>query len=201
VLRVALTGGIATGKSHVRAALEKMGVPTIDADRLSHEAVVPGTEGLAAVVRLFGPDVLDSHGQLDRAKMAGIVFSDPEARLALEKIIHPLVRRATNAWFAMLETAGQHRLAVADIPLLYEVGRDRDFDKVIVAACDPRTQLQRLMARDGISEESAHRRLAAQLSIDEKIRRADFVIRTDGTYEETNRQVREVHDALTRSDG
>jgi dephospho-CoA kinase len=196
--RVALTGGIATGKSYVRAELEKLGVPTIDADRLSHEAVAPGTEGLAEVVRRFGADVLDSNGHLNRAKMAAIVFADSDARLALEKIVHPLVRHATNDWFATLDQAGQHRFAVADIPLLYEVDRDKDFDAVIVAACDPLTQLRRAMERDAIGEDAARRRLAAQLPIDEKVRRADFVIRTDGTFEDTNRQVREVYEALKR---
>jgi dephospho-CoA kinase len=201
MLRVALTGGIATGKSHVRVELERLGIPTIDADRLSHEAVAPGSEGLAAVVSRFGPAILDSTGQLNRARLAEIVFADPAARIALEQIVHPLVRRATNEWFASLEAAGHHRLAVADIPLLYEVGRDKDFETVIVAACDPSTQLRRVMERDAISEDAARKRLAAQLPIDEKIRRADFVIRTDRTFEETNRQVREVYEALIRKSG
>jgi dephospho-CoA kinase len=163
-------------------------VPTIDSDVLAHQAVAPGSAGLAAVVARFGPNVLDSQGQLDRKRMADIVFSNPLARKALEAIIHPEVQRETNAWFAGLDSR-RHPFAIADIPLLYEVNRDRDFDAVIVVACAPQTQLQRVMTRDGLSEAEARRRIHAQLPIEDKIRRADFVIHTDGSIEDTNRQV------------
>jgi len=195
VRRIALTGGIATGKSHVRARFEALGVPTIDADVLARAAVAPGTAGLAAVVERFGRGVLDERGALDRRALAAIVFADPDARRALEAIVHPDVRRATERWFASLDPA-RHRFAIADIPLLYEVGRDRDFDAVIVAACDPATQLRRVMERDGLSDAEARRRVGAQLPIDDKARRADHVIRTDGTLAETDRQVRELYAAL-----
>ena len=163
-------------------------MPTIDSDVLAHQAVAPGSAGLAAVVTRFGPNVLDAQGQLDRKRMAEIVFSEPPARKALEAIIHPEVQRETNAWFAALDPR-RHPFAIADIPLLYEVDRDRDFDAVIVVACDPQTQLRRVMTRDGLSEAEARRRIHAQLPIEEKVRRADFVIQTDGSIEETNRQV------------
>ncbi len=195
VRRVALTGGIATGKSHVRARFEAFGVPTIDSDVLAREAVAPGTAGLAAVVNRFGRDVLHSDGTLDREKLAQIVFADPDARRALEAIIHPEVRRATDGWFAALD-ADRPPYAIADIPLLYEVGRDRDFDAVIVVACDPETQARRVMKRDGVSEADARQRIAAQLPIAQKVRRADYVVRTDGTYEDTNRQVSAVFERL-----
>lgn len=197
VRRIALTGGIATGKSHVRGRFEAMGVPTIDSDILAREAVAPGTPGLAAVVTRFGRDVLDEHGALDRQKLARIVFGDPGARRALEAIVHPDVRFATDRWFAALDPA-RHPFAIADIPLLYEVGRERDFDAVIVAACDPETELHRLMKRDGLSESEAGQRLSAQLPLEAKIRRADYVIRTDGTFEETDRQVRDLMKTLTK---
>ena len=189
--RVALTGGIATGKSYVRAQLEKLGVPTIDADTLAREAVAPGTPGLAAVVERFGPEVLAPSGALDRHKLASIVFMDPAARRDLEAIVHPAVRRATDAWFDGLDHA-RYALAVADIPLLYEVGRDRDFDAVIVTAVDPDTQLRRVIERDGATEAEARQRLAAQLPIADKVQRADYVVRTDGTFEQTDEQVRTV---------
>jgi dephospho-CoA kinase len=195
VRRVALTGGIATGKSDLRARFEALGVPTIDSDLLAREAVAPGTVGLAAVVTRFGRDVLHADGTLDRKKLARIVFTDPEARLALEAIVHPEVRRAVDEWFAALDP-DRYPYAIADIPLLYEVGRDRDFDVVIVAACDPDTQVRRVMKRDDVSEVSARQRLAAQLPIDQKVRRADYVIRTDGTDEDTNRQVSAVCEKL-----
>lgn len=195
VRRVALTGGIATGKSDLRARFEALGVPTIDSDLLAREAVVPGSAALAAVVARFGQDVLHGDGTLDRKKLAKIVFADPEARGALEAIVHPEVRRAVDEWFATLDP-DRHPYAIADIPLLYEVGRDRDFDVVIVAACDPDTQVRRVMKRDKISEVAARQRLAAQLPIDQKVRRADYVIRTDGTYEDTDRQVRSAFERL-----
>jgi dephospho-CoA kinase len=195
VRRVALTGGIATGKSHVRAQFEKLGVPTIDADTLAREAVAIGTPGLAAVIERFGRDVLAPSGALDRQKLASIVFMDPVARRDLEAIVHPEVQRATDAWFDSLDPA-RYSIAIADIPLLYEVGRDRDFDAVSVTAVDPETQVQRVIRRDGASDDEARLRLAAQLPIDEKVKRADFVIRTDGTFEQTNEQVRAVLEQL-----
>ncbi|HKE84562.1 MAG TPA: dephospho-CoA kinase [Vicinamibacterales bacterium] len=188
--RVALTGGIATGKSHVRAEFERLGVPTIDADVLARAAVAPGTPGLSSVADRFGRQVLDSTGALDRRKLASIVFDDPAARRDLEAIIHPAVRAAIDSWFSSL--APDQRLAIADIPLLFEAGREHDFDVVILTSCDPATQIRRVMTRDGISESEARQRIAAQLSTAEKSSRADFVISTEGSFEDTNRQVRAV---------
>jgi dephospho-CoA kinase len=196
VRRVALTGGIATGKSHVRARFEHLGVPTIDADVLAREAVAPGTAGLAAVAERFGRNVLLPDGSLDRRALAKIVFPEPESRKALEAIVHPYVRRRTNEWFDGLDV-DRHRYAIADIPLLYEVNRHRDFDAVIVVACRPEAQLRRLRDRS-ISEAEARQRLAAQLPLDDKIARADHVIRTDGSFEETDRQVLALHARLSQ---
>ena len=123
------------------------------------------------------------------------MFADPEARSALEALIHPGVRRATDEWFATLD-ADRYSYAIADIPLLYEVGRDVDFDAVIVAACDPDTQVQRAMTRDGVSEANARQRIAAQLPVAQKVSRADYVVRTDGTYEDTKRQVKALFERL-----
>jgi dephospho-CoA kinase len=195
MLRIALTGGIATGKSHVRAQFESLGVPTIDADVLARDVVAPGTPGLAEVVRRFGPEVLEPTGALDRRKLAAIIFADKQARLDLEAIVHPRVTAATDRWLASLGDSAP--IAIADIPLLYEVGRDRDFDAVIVVAADPPTQVRRVMERDGLSEKEARARLAAQLPIDDKVGRADYVIHTDGSFAETDAAVREVHRRLT----
>lgn len=195
VRRVALTGGIACGKSYVRAQFEALGVPTIDADALARDAVAPGTAGLAAVVARFGQEVLHADGTLNRQYLARIVFGDAQAREGLEAIVHPEVRDATDRWFAALD-AEEFSFAIADIPLLYEVGRDRDFDAVVVVACDPDTQRRRLSARDGISDAEARQRIGAQLPIGQKVRRADYVVLTDGTYEETDRQVATVLDRL-----
>jgi dephospho-CoA kinase len=191
---VALTGGIATGKSHVRAEFERLGVPTIDADTLARAALAPGTPGLSAVLDRFGRGVLDLTGALDRKRLAAIVFQDAAARQDLENIIHPAVRLQIDAWFASL--APVHRFAIADIPLLYETGRNRDFDAVIVTTCEPATQVRRVMTRDGVTEAEALQRIAAQMPAADKIRRATYVVRTDGTFEDTSRQVRAIYDQL-----
>ena len=187
MLKVALTGGIATGKSYVARRLREAGVPVVDADVLSREAVATGTPGLAAVVERFGRDVLTAEGVLDRTRLGDIVFRDDAARRDLEALVHPAVRRGIEAFFAGLPPA--INLAVADIPLLYESRRERQFDKVIVVACAPGTQIDRVMVRDGLARDEAARRVAAQLPIEEKARRADVVIRTDASFAETDAQV------------
>ena len=195
--RIGLTGGIATGKSHLRARFENLGIPTIDSDVLAREALAPRSAGLAAVAERFGRKVLKGDGSLDRDGLAKIVFADPEARKDLEAIVHPYVQRRTDEWFAGLDTS-RYRYAIADIPLLFEVGRDKDFDEVIVVACTPETQLKRLLER-GMTEPEARQRLTAQLPLEDKIARADHVIRTDGSYDETERQVQELHTRLSGS--
>ena len=186
-LRVALSGGIATGKSVCRARFEARGVPTIDADHVARGVVAPGTPGLAAVVALFGETVLASDGSLNRAAVASIVFADASRRAALEAVIHPLVYAEIGAWFEHLPAT--ERLGIADIPLLFETERQEDFDVVIVAACPRELQLSRLMARDGLSALQAQQRLDSQWPIDEKVRRADIVIDTAGTLDETKHNV------------
>jgi dephospho-CoA kinase len=192
--RVALTGGIATGKSHVRAEFERLGVPTIDADAIAREVVAPGTPGLSAVTTRFGREVLDATGALDRKKLASIVFAELTARRDLERIIHPQVRQAIDAWFEALDP--KRPFAVADIPLLYETGRELEFDAVIVTACDAETQIRRIMSRDSVTEDEARLRIAAQMPIEDKVRRATYVIRTDGTLENTNGQLQKIYDQL-----
>jgi dephospho-CoA kinase len=195
VIRVALTGGIATGKSYCLSRFGALGVPVIDADLLAREAVAPGSSGLRSVVERFGAHLLQSDGTLDRPALGAIVFSDPVARTALEAIIHPEVRRRIREWFVQLPRGMP--VAIADIPLLFETGQEHDFDRVIVAACEPGEQLRRLMLRDRLSAEDARKRLGAQWPIEEKVARADFVIRTDGTHDETDAAIRNVYAALT----
>ena len=197
--RVALTGGIATGKSHVRARFESLGVPTIDSDTLARNAVAPGSAGLSAVVQRFGEDICEPDGTLNRKKLGTIVFTDEAARRDLEHIIHPYVRHATEAWFASLDSLVP--FAVADIPLLFEAGREGEFDVVVVTACEPATQLRRLMSRDHLTQAEAAQRIAAQWPLDRKIARADYVIRTDETVDDTNRQVDAVASQLSSTAG
>ncbi len=194
MLRVALTGGIATGKSVVRDEFARLGVPTSDADQLARAVVAPGTPGLEAVVRRFGRGILLPDGSLDRKALGTIVFADPAARADLEAIVHPAVREATDVWLASLPA--ETPFAVCDIPLLFEAGREGDFGRIIVTACEPATQLARLVRRHPPPPDEARARIAAQWPLDEKLRRADYIIRTDGTFAETDRLVREVYRAL-----
>ena len=195
--RVALTGGIATGKSVVRAELERLGVPTIEADMVARDVVAPGTPALAAIVSRFGNDVLDGLRELDRRKLGAIVFANSEARRDLERIVHPAVKSAIDAWLEAMDRA-KHNLAVAVIPLLYETGREHDFDVVVTTACAADEQLRRVMARDKLTEFEARQRITAQLSTEEKVRRADHAIWTDSTHQETKRQVVELLEQLAR---
>jgi dephospho-CoA kinase len=192
--RVALTGGIATGKSYCLHRFAELGVPVIDADRLARDAVAPGSTGLAAVVERFGGGVLAPDGSLDRAALGRIVFADPRARAALEAIVHPEVYRRIREWSVNL--AAGTRLAIADIPLVYETGQEHEFDRVVVAACTPEEQLRRILARDGLPEPDARARIAAQWPIDEKVKRADIVIWTDRGNAETDAQVRRTYEML-----
>jgi dephospho-CoA kinase len=194
MLQAALTGGIASGKSYCLGRFEGLGIPTIDADLLARLAVAPGSPGLAAVVQRFGQAVLRDDRTLDRSALGRIIFADRTARADLEAIVHPDVYRRIREWFARLPPATA--VAIADIPLLYETGHEHDFDCVIVCECSADEQLRRLVARDGLSEPDARARLAAQWPIEEKAERADYVIRTDGTFAETDAQVRAVAESL-----
>ena len=187
IRRIALTGGIATGKSYVVTKIREAGVPIVDADVLAREVVAPGTAGLAAVRKRFGPDSVRRDGTMDRVRIAQIVFKDKRARLDLEAIIHPAVQKAIDEFFATLPK--RTPFAMADIPLLYETGRENQFNSVIVVACPRDMQLQRVMERNKLSKEDAERRLGAQLPIEKKVEKATHVIRTDGTFEQTDQQV------------
>jgi dephospho-CoA kinase len=195
LLRVALTGGIATGKSYVRTRLTSHGIPTLDADALAREAVAPGSPGLDAVVARFGTAVLQADGSLDRRRLGTLVFADPRARADLEAIVHPRVREATTAWLDRLADRGES-LAIVDIPLLYEGGRERDFDRVIVTSCPRSQQIARIVERDGLTPADAEARIDAQLPTDDKVRKADFVVDTGGTFGDTNRQVDRIVERL-----
>jgi dephospho-CoA kinase len=192
MLKIALTGGIATGKSYVLDRFRQRGVPCLDADELAHGAMAPGTEAAAAIAARFGAEMLAADGSVDRRKLGPVVFADASARRELEAIVHPAVYRAIAAGIRAFELMGDGPFALVDVPLLFETGAEKDFDKVIVTACAPETQLARLIER-GLREDAARERLAAQWPTEKKIARADFVVNTDGTFDETNRQVDEIY--------
>lgn len=188
MLKVALTGGIATGKTYVADRLRARGIPVLDADVLAHGVMAPGTEATAAIAARFGSDVLAPDGSVNRAKLGPIVFADPAARTELEAIVHPAVFRATEAGIRAFELTGSYAMAVVDVPLLYETGGDKKFDRVIVTTCPVPVQIARMMER-GLSEAAARQRIAAQLPSDVKAAKADFVIDTSGTFADTDRQL------------
>src|SRR5216683_2929137 len=175
MLKVALTGGIATGKSHVLEQFRRHGVPCLDADTLAHGVESAGTEATAAIAARFGPDIVTAGGAVDRAKLGPIVFKDAAARRDLEAIVHPAVYRAIAAGLRAFTLVGDYPFAVVDVPLLYETGAEKDFERVIVVACEPAEQIARLVER-GMSEEAARQRLAAQWPTEKKTSRAHYVI-------------------------
>ena len=187
IRKVALTGGIATGKSYVANRLKEAGIPIVDADMLAREVVQPGTPALAAIRKRFGPDAVRRDGTMDRVRVGQIVFKDKRARLDLEAIIHPAVIKAINEFYNALPK--RTPFAVADIPLVFETGREKEFDVIVVVACPREMQIERMMERNKLSKEDAERRLNAQLPIEQKVKKATHVIKTDGTFEQTNEQV------------
>ncbi|MEZ5284093.1 MAG: dephospho-CoA kinase [Vicinamibacterales bacterium] len=196
MLRVALTGGMATGKSYVAGRLRAAGVPVVDADTAAREAVAPGTPGLARIRERFGAGVLAGDGSLDRARLADVVFRDAGARRDLEAIVHPVVREIIDEFWTTIPPATP--FGVADIPLLFETGRAAEFDAVIVAACPRQMQVDRIVARDGATRDQAERRLAAQLPIEDKVRQADYVVDTSATFADTDAAVDDLIAALRR---
>ena len=192
MLRVGLTGSIATGKSFVTSVLAELGCHVIDADKVARSVVEPGTEGLRAVVEAFGPGVLTPAGTLDRAKLGSIVFGDEEKRKLLNSILHPLIIAAQDAQLTRWEVLHPEGVAVVDAALMIESGGYRRFPKLIVVHCRPEVQKRRLIERDGLSPEEAERRIGAQMPQEEKLRYADFAIDTSGSFEEARRRTEEV---------
>ncbi|MEU9791075.1 dephospho-CoA kinase [Streptomyces sparsogenes] len=189
MLRLGLTGGIGAGKSEVSRLLSSYGAVLIDSDRIAREVVEPGTAGLAAVVAEFGPGVLAPDGALDRPKLGGIVFADPERLRALNAIVHPLVRARS----AELEAAaGPDAVVVHDVPLLTENGLAPLYDLVLVVDAAPETQLDRLVRLRGMTEDEARARMAAQATREQRLAVADVVIDNNGPLEELEPQVRKV---------
>lgn len=186
---IALTGGIATGKSTVARELAALGAAVVDADAIAHEVVEPGTPGLAEVREAFGDGVVHPDGSLDRAAVAAIVFADAGARRRLEAITHPRIRDLMQQRTAAA-LAGPAPLVVVDVPLLYEGGLEAMFPAVMVVATSPEEQVRRLTARDGMPLDQARARIAAQLPIGDKRTRATWVIDNDGTVAQTAAAVR-----------
>lgn len=184
---MALTGGIACGKSVVADLFRRWGAEVADADEVAHALLAPGGECVAAVAAAFGPQVRAADGGIDRQKLAGPVFADPRARARLEELVHPAVIRRLEAWAAGIRAGG--RPGVAVIPLLYEVGLERKWDAVVSVVADEPTMLARLAQR-GLSAAEARARIASQWPVQEKAARADYVIENNGSLAELEEKCR-----------
>ncbi len=197
MLRVGLTGGIACGKTHVRKLLAERGAFTVDADTVVHRLLGQQTELTQAIGRQFGPEVLASDGSVDRKKLGAIVFSDPDARRQLNRLVHPKVIAEEKKLLQQAERE-EMQIGVIDAALMIETGTYRDYDRVVVVYCPRDVQLERLVARDGLSPEDAARRVDAQLSVEQKKLYADYVVDSSGSLEDTERRVGEVWASLVR---
>lgn len=195
MISVGLTGNVASGKSEVSRVWGAAGVPVISADLLARDAVRPGSPGLNAVMGAFGSDVLAADGTLDRDRMRAKIFGDEEARERLEEIIHPIVWQLRSAWLRERRHEGAD-LVVSEIPLLFETGREGDFDVVVCVDAPDEVRLARMVAYRGLSEAQGRRIMAAQMAPDEKRRRADVVIPNDGTLEELERNAQATLDRI-----
>jgi dephospho-CoA kinase len=185
MLRVALTGGIASGKSVVAEVFGSRGFYLHSADDSGRELMSPGGAAYAPIIERFGPSILADGRAIDRAALAAILFADPEARKFVEGIVHPLVLSALRADATRLEHEGRTDVFVSESALTFEAGLAGEFDRIVVVHCDPEIQIGRLMVRDGLDRAEALARIAAQLPVAEKIAQADYAIDTSGPFEET----------------
>ena len=188
MLRLGLTGGIASGKSAVAAMLRELGFAVLDADALAHKLIEPGQAAYAEVIQEFGPSIADTSGCIDRAKFGAMVFADLAKLDRLNAIVHPRVAEVVFSQFEAWRRSGVPDAAFVEAALLIESGIHKKLDGLVVAWCTPEQQLERLLAR-GLSETEALRRMAAQLPVEEKLRLASEKIDCSGTREETRRQV------------
>ncbi len=196
VLLVGLTGGIASGKTLVRGFFEELGARTIDADQVSRELTSPGSPAWDGIVSSFGRDILLPDGGLDRKKLADLIFANAGERARLEAILHPLIGDEIAARIQRFSAEDPQAVIVLDAALLIEVGRQEDFNRLVVVYADEETRLARLMARDGLSRHDAHRRILAQMPLEAKLEYADFVIDNSGSREETRKQAQRVFEEL-----
>lgn len=188
MLKLGLTGGIASGKSAVAAILRELGFPVLDADSISHKLMETGQTAHNEILQAFGADLADASGRIDRHKLASIVFADPSKLAKLNSILHPRVDQIIFDQLDAWQKSGTHSAGFVEAALLIEAGMAPRLDGLVVAWCTPEQQLERLRTR-GMSETEARRRMAAQLPIDEKLKHATYTVNCSGTLEETRAQV------------
>jgi len=196
MLRVGLTGGLASGKSFVGHALAELGCHLIEADKLGHEVMLPGAEAYDAIVREFGGEILEPDGQIDRHRLSALVWDRPERLEKLNSIVHPPVVAREERRMAEVAQSDPRGIAVVEAAILVETGRYRKFDKLIVVTCTAEQQMERALKRGSYSKEEVLARLSRQLPLEEKVRVADYVIDTSGSKESTLQQVQTVYESL-----
>ena len=196
MLRVGLTGGLASGKSFVGRALADLGCLLIQADELGHQVLEPGGEAYDGVIREFGPGIVRADGTIDRPKLAALVFHDSQRLAALNALVHPPVWARERRLMDEFSAAHPHGIAVVEAAILVETGSYRNYSKLIVAVCSEEQQIERAMSRDGMTREQVLDRLSRQMPLAEKIKYADYVVDTSGAKESTLAQTRAVHQAL-----
>lgn len=201
MLKVGLTGGLATGKSHVGSYLEQMGCHLLKADELGHKALLRGGGAYEAVAGRFGAGILDSVGEIDRKALGAVVFEDPEKLALLNAIIHPVVIRAEEDWFEAVSKQDPEGIAVVEAAILIETGSYKRFDRIILTVCTREQQIERAMKRDRLTREQVESRLMRQMSLDEKRRYADYVVDTSGDRLETLAETRRVYGEMRRVKG
>ena len=197
-LSFGLTGGIACGKSTVARYFQDLGAYIIDADRVGHELIEPGRDAYQEIIEQFGKEILGSDGRIDRKKLGPRVFADPQQLRLLNAIVHPRVIARMQELAVEQQRRNPRAVVIVDAPLIFESGIAGTMRKVIVAWCHPDQQLERLMAKTGVSREEAERRIQAQMPAEEKHRRADYRIDCSGSKEHTREQVVALYPALRR---
>jgi dephospho-CoA kinase len=193
-----LTGGVASGKSTVARMLEGLGARIIDADRVGHELLRASQATYHELLRGFGNEILDSRGEIDRRRLGAIVFADPAKLRDLNGILHPRIMARVEELAAQYHAESPCAVIVVDAALLFEAGIGGRFTKVLVVWCRPEQQIERLMAKTGLSRQEAEQRIAAQMPVDQKRRRADYEIDSSGTLENTRAQVEALYPGLQR---
>ncbi len=195
-LLVGLTGSIATGKSTVSRMFAHLGARVLDADLLAREVVMPGQPAYLKIVEEFGQGVVQDDATLDRKALGAIVFAEPARRKRLEEITHPAIAARQQRILSVLDEEAFEGIVIWDVALLFETGGVAKMDRVVVVATDPETELARLMARDGMAEADARARMASQMPVAEKAKRAHYVIDNSGDRAQTEGQVKVVYEAL-----
>ncbi|HEV8130510.1 MAG TPA: dephospho-CoA kinase [Acidobacteriota bacterium] len=198
ILRVGLTGGIGTGKSHALAEFGRLGAYTIDADKLAHRIIEKGQPAFDEIINQFGTDLLGPDGEIDRKKLGKTVFADEQKLSQLNAIVHPRVFEEEERELKALHFRQTRRspIVITDAALMIETGSYKQYDKIIVVSCSPELQFARLIARDGLTPDEASLRISRQMPVTEKIKYADYLIENSGKYSDTQRQIKQVYVSL-----